>query len=199
MATKAELIAAAAANAAKTTISYDEFLRRVATQKGYPYTKTAWYRAGRNLDAAKAAGLPPATQPPPAIPKPGNLAAARARLFLAQEPLSCLAAPNWMVPVLTADPGYRDWVSHDTIAQLRARFGKVEAWADCRTPPDGTPYDVAEAMTRDFGLDGTWGQCENQGEFDRGYARARGGSSAASTCCACSTTRASRWSSRGRC
>jgi hypothetical protein len=168
MATQTELIASAVRHAKAASIPFDEWCRRVQTQRGYPYTRTEWYKVGRDLERAKAAAFPPPPAPPP-VPKPGNLAAARARLFLAQEPLACLAAPPFMTPVLTADAGYRDYVSPDVVHQLRARFGRVEAWVDCRTPPDGTPFDVAEQMVADFGLDGAWGQCENRGEFDRGY------------------------------
>lgn len=111
-----------------------------------------------------------------------DLSSAQCRMFLAQNPLDCLAAPTFMVPVCTADLGYRghsgsqDFYTPDVIAQLRARFGRVEAWCDCRIPSgyvrgEGTGYDVAVAMVKDLGLDGpAWGQCETEPEFDNGYA-----------------------------
>jgi len=108
----------------------------------------------------------------PAPPTPGNggaLSTVQARIFLAQSPLDCLQAPTFMVPVCTADPGYRNWYTPDAIASLRSRFGRVEAWCDCRAS-GGTPYSAAVAMVADLGLDGpAWGQCETAAEFDHGY------------------------------
>jgi len=90
-------------------------------------------------------------------------------MFLAQAPLDCLSAPNYMVPVCTADLGYREWYTTDVIGQLRHRFGRVEAWCDCR-PSGGTPYEEAQKMVADLGLDGpAWGQCENSSEFQHAY------------------------------
>src|SRR5262245_19069429 len=89
-------------------------------------------------------------------------------MFLAQAPLDCMTAGTHMIPVCTADMGYRDWYTTDVIATLRSRFGKVEAWCDCRV--DATPYSEAEKMVRDLGLDGpAWGQCETAAEFDNAY------------------------------
>jgi len=75
-----------------------------------------------------------------------------------------------MVPVCTADAGYRQWYSADTIRQLRDYFnvqGLVESWCDCRDP---TAYADAVQMATDFGLDGAWGQCETTPEWDHAYA-----------------------------
>ena len=110
-----------------------------------------------------------------------DLSTAQCRIFLAQAPLDSLGAPSWMVPVCTADRGYRDqgetnWYTPDVIAKLRAHFGRVEAWCDCRiasgfVPGEGTGYDEAVAMIDELGLDGpAWGQCENAHEFDNAYA-----------------------------
>jgi hypothetical protein len=55
------------------------------------------------------------------------------------------------------------------IAQLRAHFGTVEAWCDCRPPGEGTAYSAALAMVDELGLDGAWGQCETSAEFDHAY------------------------------
>jgi len=102
-------------------------------------------------------------------PPVSSLAAAQARIFLAQAPLDSLGAPAWMVPVCTADPGYRDWYTPEVIASLRSHFGTVEAWCDCRAS-GGTPYSAAQQMVADLGLDGpAWGQCETAAEFDHGY------------------------------
>ena len=96
----------------------------------------------------------------------GDLDTARARIFLAQSPLDCLRAPDWMTPVCTADRGYRDWYTPSVIAQLRDHFGTVESWCDCRNP---TAYQEALTMVEELGLDGAWGQCETTGEFDHAY------------------------------
>lgn len=163
MATEQELLDAAAANARATTTTWDDFLERVRTQSGFNYRSTPWYAAGADLEELKS--VPPSPRP---TPQPG-VSSAQARIFLAQSPLDCLAAPSWMVPVCTADAGYREWYTADVIAQLRAHFGAVEAWCDCRPPGEGTAYSAALAMVDEFGLDGAWGQCETTAEFDAAY------------------------------
>jgi hypothetical protein len=167
MATDQELAAQAVAHAQRTTINHREFLRRVATIPGYAYEKTQWFQALSDLEKTKHPETAPAPKPPPTDPA-GYLKAAQARIFLAHEPLACLAAPQWMVPVCTADLGYRNWYPKSTIDQLRARFGKVEAWCDCRNP---TPYSEAQRMVNQLNLDGpAWGQCETTAEFDHAIA-----------------------------
>ena len=164
MATEQELLDAAAANARATTITWDEFLERVKTQAGFDYRSTQWYAAGADLEQLKS--VP--TSPRPKPPAPG-VSSAQARIFLAHSPLDCLAAPSWMVPVCTADAGYRRWYTPDVIAELRGYFGAVEAWCDCRPAGEGTAYSEALAMVDEFGLDGAWGQCETTAEFDAAY------------------------------
>ena len=164
MATEQELLEDAAANARATTITWDAFLEQVRTQAGFDYRSTQWYAAGADLEQLKSVRATPG--PTPTL---GDLSSARARIFLAQSPLDCLAAPSWMVPVCTADAGYREWYTADVIAQLRAHFGAVEAWCDCRQPGEGTAYSQALAMVDEFGLDGAWGQCETTREFDAAY------------------------------
>jgi hypothetical protein len=164
MATEQELLDEAAANARATTISWDEFLDRVRTQADFDYRSTAWYAAGVDLEQLK--NVP--TRPRPTTPA-SRVSSAQARIFLAQSPLDSLAAPSWMVPVCTADAGYRRWYTPDVIAQLRAHFGTVEAWCDCRPAGEGTAYSEAVAMVDEFGLDGAWGQCETTAEFDAAY------------------------------
>lgn len=150
----------------------------------------AYDKLQRTLQIVKddhdAAGGGSAPVPPPT----SDLADARARIFLAQEvvnrktgkrelvhldPHSALKAPPWMVPVCTADLGYRQFYPPSTIQALRDYFGHVEAWCDCRVPSgyhegQGTGYDVALEMCEQLGLDGAWGQCESQGEFDNAIA-----------------------------
>jgi hypothetical protein len=165
MSTEQELLDDAAAKARATKITWDEFLERVRAQDGFDYRSTPWYAAGADLEQLKS--IPTTPRPRPPAPR---VASAQARIFLAHSPLDCLAAPSWMVPVCTADPGYRDWYTPDVIAQLRAHFGAVEAWCDCRPPGQGTAYSEALAMVDEFGLDGAWGQCETTAEFDAAYA-----------------------------
>lgn len=110
----------------------------------------------------------PSPEPPP---DGGNGSAAdldsvRARIFLANDPLDCLSAPEWMVPVCTADLGYRHYYDSSTIKKLRDRFGAVESWCDCRNP---TAYSEAVGMCSALGLDSAWGQCETQPEYDHAY------------------------------
>jgi hypothetical protein len=162
MATEQELLAAAAANARATTITWDDFLERIRSQAGFDYRSTPWYAAGADLEQLKSLAASPR-------PKPPRVSSAQARIFLAHSPLDCLAAPSWMVPVCTADAGYREWYTADAIAQLRAHFGTVEAWCDCRPPGQGTAYSDALAMVDEFSLDGAWGQCETTAEFDHAY------------------------------
>jgi hypothetical protein len=164
MATEQELLDAAAANARATTITWDDFLERVKTQAGFDYRSTAWYAAGADLEQLKS--VPASPRPTPRVPA---VSSAQARIFLAQSPIDCLAAPPWMVPVCTADAGYRRWYTRDVIAELRSHFGAVEAWCDCRPAGEGTAYSEALAMVDELGLDGAWGQCETTAEFDAAY------------------------------
>ena len=164
MATEQELLEDAAANARATTITWDDFLERVRTQAGFDYRSTPWYAAGADLEQLKSVPTRPRPTPPAA-----DVANAQARIFLAHGPLECLAAPSWMVPVCTADAGYRRWYTPDVIAQLRTHFGTVEAWCDCRPAGEGTAYSEALAMVDEFSLDGAWGQCETTAEFDHAY------------------------------
>ena len=164
MASQQELANSALQHALKTSWTWDKYLARIRNDPTYQYENTEWYAAGDDLEKAKKAG---GSTPPPKPPPGGDLSDAQARIFLAQSPLDCLAAPSWMVPVCTADLGYRYWYDPGTISQLRAHFGRVEAWCDCRNP---TPYSEAQKMVTDMGLDGpAWGQCETSAEFQHGY------------------------------
>lgn len=166
MTTEAELGQAAVDIAQETTISWDEYLRRTATDKNYAYKKAKWYAAGGKLEEAKH--LPPPTPPPT-----DYLAAARGRIFLADDPLSCVrgGAPKWMVPVVTADSGYPDCQDPNVIAQLIAYFGSCEVWCDCHTTFFPTALKLIETMRTSHGitLSGAWGECESQAAFDNGY------------------------------
>jgi hypothetical protein len=159
--TEAQLGQEAVDLAQSTSYSWDKFLARVATDTSYTYKNTSWYKAGAKLEQTKHLGGGGDSTPPSV-----DLGVVQARIFLAQSPLDSLAAPTWMVPVCTADQGYRNWYSTDVISKLRSHFGRVEAWCDCRNP---TAYSEAEAMVSEFGLDGAWGQCENQAEWDHAY------------------------------
>lgn len=170
MTTEAQLGQEAVDLAQSTSYSWDQYLSRIRSDPSYAYKNTSWYKAGGKLEQSKH--LSPA--PPNPTPPADDLSSVRARIFLAQSPLDCLSAPSWMVPVVTADMGYRSWYSQDIINQLRDRFGAVEAWCDCRIPSGyqeghGTGYDVALAMVSEFNLDGAWGQCETTPELENGY------------------------------
>jgi hypothetical protein len=116
-------------------------------------------------DAAISGGNTP---PPNPNPPAGDLSDVQGRMFLAQEPLDCLQAPSYMVPVCTADLGYRHYYSSSVIQQLKDRFGKVEAWCDCK--PGQTDYSVAVQMVADLNLNGpAWGECEAAAAFDNCY------------------------------
>lgn len=164
MASQQELANSALQHALNTSWNWDKYLARIRNDPSYQYENTEWYRAGADLEKAKSAG---GSAPPPQ--PTGDLSDAQARIFLAQSPLDSLAAPSWMVPVCTADLGYRYWYDQATVDRLRAHFGRIEAWCDCRDA-GGTPYSVAVEMVESMGLDGpAWGQCETSAEFDHGY------------------------------
>jgi hypothetical protein len=155
----------ALANARGTTLTPEAWLARIKAP-GYDVKRTKWWKAIKQLEAAAHEPPPrPAPKPPPPPPS-GALTSVQARMFLADSPRDCLQAPTHMIPVCTADRGYRQWYDAALVGQLRSRFGKVEAWCDCRNP---TAYTEVEAMIQEFGLDGGWGQCENQAEWDHAY------------------------------
>jgi hypothetical protein len=154
--TETGLLTLAGEAAKRTTTSWDEYLGRIRHDPSYAYRNTQWHRAGAYLEAIKH--LPP----PPPPDAPGALADAQGRIFLGTDPLAVLDYPAWMVPVVSADPNEPEGQQRATIDQLHARFGKVEAWADCMA----TPYSAAVALVQRLGLQGAWGQCETQPQFD---------------------------------
>jgi len=165
MTTEAQLGQEAVDLAQQTSYTWEQYLSRIKSDPSYAYKNTSWFKAGGKLEQAKHLSGDGGTTPPPS--PSGDLSSVRARIFLAQSPLDCLAAPSWMVPVCTADSTYRSWYSPQVIAELRDHFGTVEAWCDCRNP---TPYSQAEQMVEELGLDGpAWGQCETTGELENGY------------------------------
>jgi len=172
MATEASLGQEAVDLAQTTSYTWEQYLSRIRSDPSYAYKNTNWFKAGGKLEQAKHLSGDGGYDPPPS--PSGDLTSVRARIFLAQSPLDCLAAPSWMVPVCTADMGYRNWYSQEIINQLRDHFGTVECWCDCRVASGyqeghGTGYDVALAMNSEFGLDGAWGQCETTPELENGY------------------------------
>ena len=172
MTTEAQLGQEAVDLAQTTSYTWEQYLSRIRSDPDYAYKNTSWFKAGSKLEQAKH--LNPSPTPPNPTPVPGDLSSVRARIFLADSPLDCLAAPSWMVPVCTADRGYANWYSQEVITQLRNHFGTVECWCDCRVASgyqegQGTGYDVALAMNAEYGLDGAWGQCETTPELENGY------------------------------
>jgi hypothetical protein len=172
MASQSELATSALNHALKTSWTWDKYLNEIRTNPSYAYKNTEWYKAGADLNAAKSGASGGGGNP---TPPPSSVADAQARIFLAQNPLESLAAPNWMVPVCTADHGYRQFYTVDVVEQLRSHFGHVESWCDCRIASgyvegQGTGFDEAVKMAEQYGLDGCWGQCETQMEWDNAYA-----------------------------
>jgi hypothetical protein len=178
MASEQELLASAAKHAKATSWTWDKYLARIRNDPSYLYQDTEWYECGGDMEkVARPGTAPPNPAPPNPTPPPSNsLATVQARMFLADSPEDCLQAPQYMVPVVTADHGYRYWYTPDLISKMKQRFGRVEAWCDCRissgyVPGQGTGYDEAVRMTNEMGLDGpAWGQCETADEFDHAYA-----------------------------
>jgi len=174
MATEAELGQEAVDLAQQTSYSWEQYLARIRSDPSYAYKNTSWFKAGGKLEETKHLSPPPNPDPPDPQP-PSSLDAVQRRMFLANNPLDCLQAPTYMVPVCTADHTYRYWYTPDVIKALMDRFGMVETWCDCRVPSgfvpeQGTGFDEAVKMSSELGLDGAWGQCETQAEFDNGYA-----------------------------
>lgn len=164
MTSEAQLGQEAVDLAQQTSYTWEQYLSRIRSDPEYAYKNTSWFKAGAKLEQAKH--LSPAPTPPNPTPPTGDLSSVQGRIFLAQSPLDSLAAPSWMVPVCTADAGYATWYTHEVIAELRAHFGTVESWVDCRNP---THYNAAVAMKDQFQLDGAWGQCETTQELQNGY------------------------------
>jgi hypothetical protein len=166
MASEQEHIDSAVKYVKKTSWNWDKYLARIRNDPSYLYQETDWYRSGAEMEkVARPGAAPPTPTPPPS----SSLATVQARMFLANNPEDCLQAPAFMVPVCTADPGYRYWYTADLISKLKARFGTVEAWCDCRGS-EGTPYSEAVEMVNELGLNGpAWGQCETEPEFDHAY------------------------------
>lgn len=163
MASEQEHLSQAAMYAKQTSWVWDKYLREIRENPDYNYKQTPWYRCGQEMEKVARPGSAAPTPIPPPV---DNLASVRGRIFLANSPLDCLAAPSSMVPVCTADLGYRNWYDDATIDRLFNHFGIVEAWCDCHA----TPYSTAVEMVEELGLDGpAWGECESAAAFDHGY------------------------------
>jgi hypothetical protein len=159
MATESELAQSALEHAKKTTISCDEWCRRIDDQEDYAYTKTEWWKALRDLEAAKNL---PAPQPPQ--PSAGLAAKAQKLMFCAQSPLTAMGAPASYIPCLTADPAYAGFVNASVISQLRSKFRTIAAW--------GVQTQIPAQAIRDF--QARWGLNYSifQGETDEEYVTA---------------------------
>src|SRR4030095_10615407 len=151
MASEQELLNSAAKHAKATSWNWDKYLARIRNDPSYLYQETEWYECGADMEkVARPGSAPP---PNPTTPPTSSLATVQSRMFLANNPEDCLQAPQYMVPVCTADHGYRYWYTPDLISKLKQRFGTVEAWCDCRGS-EGTPYSEAQKMVSDLGLSG---------------------------------------------
>jgi len=177
MASQSELATSALNHALKTTWSHEKYLNEIRTNPSYNYKNTEWFKALADLNTAKTASGGGSGGGGNPTPPPSNTDDAKARIFLAQNPLEAIQfeAPRWMHAVCTADHGYRQFYGADVIAQLKGYFASVETWCDCRVPSGyhegvGTGYDEAVKMSNDLGLSGAWGQCEEQMEWDNAYA-----------------------------
>lgn len=158
--TEAELLAAAEAAAKLTTISQDEFLRRVSVNPDYAYKATNWYKALSALEAIKHLETPP-PPPPPGI----DLSPGRSWIVMAQEPSKALMYPAYYGIAFTADPAY-ERPSLSLVSQLRSRGQRVRSWCDCHA----TMPAAAITMATSFGLDGWIGEGESAYAFDNAYA-----------------------------
>lgn len=112
------------------------------------------------------------TPPPIPVPPPINPQALN-HIYCAQEPWSAMNAKVGYVPILSADMAYRypnnDYPAinlHDVVGNLRARFGSVGGWCDCRPAPGGTPAKEGLRFCSEYHLDFFVGQAEHDFEFD---------------------------------
>lgn len=165
MATESELLAAASAAAKLTTISADEYLRRVAMNQNYGYKSTQWYKALSALEAIKHLEPAPAPLPPPAPPPTEiDLSPARSWVFMAEEPEKALLYPPYYGIAFTADDAYPR-PSSSLISQLKGRGQPTRSWCDCHA----TMPSAAIKMASDLGLDGWIGEGESDYAFDNAY------------------------------
>ena len=146
-----------------TTISADEWLRRIRTNPEYAYTRTEWYKALVALELAAKA-------PPPPPPATGSFLAERIVVFSDVTDHSvqqfALCGPGY-IAAFSADlnqskPGGAYYVSDAQLATARSGGGRLISWSDC----SATPFSEATKMRDQRGLDGAMGQCENDGQYD---------------------------------
>jgi hypothetical protein len=159
LATEQELTQSAVDHAKKTTISWDEFLRRIKVNSSYNYRNTEWYKAGLSLEGIKHLEKPP-------VPKPPQGAELRVKaqklIFCAQNPLTCMGASSGHIPCLTADEGgYGSFYNPSVISQLRSKFPVIAAW--------GVQTQIGAQQIRDFAAKYGLDYCIFQGETDEEY------------------------------
>lgn len=142
-----------------TTIDVDTFLSRVATNPGYAYKTTQWYK---EMKAAEQLKTPAPPSPPP--PSGIDLSPAQSWIFMAQEPDKALMYPTYYGIAFTADGAYPR-PSLSLIGQLRGRGQRVRSWCDCHS----TMPSVAIGMASALGLDGWIGEGESAYAFDNAY------------------------------
>lgn len=157
MATDAELLAAIKAEALKTSITPDEWLRRVRTGS-YAYRGSHWYHVLQLAQQLKPHVPPPV--PPPAGGHPQR-AVAQYMMFCDTEPLLILGAPAKYKLLLSADPAFRDQATAAVVAKVRAAGHGVYSWCDC----ESTLPPAAIELYKELQLDGWVGQAENQNQY----------------------------------
>jgi hypothetical protein len=154
--------------AAKTTIPWDEWVRRVQSG-GYTDAqlhRTYWFRAGAALEAQVRPPKPPA-------PVPSSLGQRCVYMSSVTEEAidaflrMCAGTPHgWYTIIFSADlneskPGKAYYVTDGQIAWCK-KVALVGSWCDSSETP--TAHAVLMAHTR--GLDFASGQCENGAQFD---------------------------------
>lgn len=160
--TDAELLALAAAEAKKTTVTWQQWIRD-CQKTNYDPTQAHWYKAGAALEQLKHAAPPP---PPPPSGHP-KAADAKYVLFADNDVLNALAAPAKYKVALSADPEFAAQATKANVDKLRAGGHRVFSWCDC----ESTLPPAAIALASRLALDGWIGQAENHNQYSNAIAQ----------------------------
>lgn len=151
----------AVAHVKKTTISADEYLRRVDDIESYAYKSTEWYKAIKALEAAAKTPVQP--------PGSGHPLAANARYILfgdTQVMDAALGAPAKYKVALSADPAFAAEATKENVAGLRAAGHRVCSWCDCESTLPPAAINLASRLA----LDGWIGQAETFAQYSNATA-----------------------------